>query len=262
MDPYIVAVIVILVLGIAVLISTLFIKNKDEDTEKSSTTREYRGPADFKLYNYLPRHTVKVDVLVGGSTSSPVTLVDAIPPKGKKAITRALAGKYIVPGNILRFYTQRPGEKPELYADYSVDTSTHERVKALHIGMITSRYIGYANDKTNNALVAENSGLGQTWITIHNMTYRPLRMNHDRIYIDGHNTFMYKGQYSTGVPLGLILHDEEGMYPDFQYLQPQSDIYYGVVSDLQQPIFGPWQLEFSDDCDPSQTMWPMQLGYY
>jgi hypothetical protein len=53
----------------------------------------------------------------------------------------------------------------------------------------------------------------------------------------------------------------EGIYPDFKFNVPATDIYYGVVSDLQQPFFGGWQIDADFDDVPEQPQYLLENGW-
>lgn len=208
---------------------------------------EYISPADFGIYNYL---NVPVTVKVGATT-----LVAALGPNERYGLPKEQVIKYLTPTSIIEI-TLVTGRK---YAEIVIDTERHERIKNLHIGMITSRFIGKTTDSLRMSTIAGNAVGGNAWLKIHNLTDIPLELNDD-VVVAPHSEVKYLGYRNQGVTLGTYFKDPNGMYPEYQYLIPQSDLYYGVVSDLKQPVQGPFQTEFSDDCDSAQTLWPFEMG--
>jgi hypothetical protein len=224
----------------------------------SPPQRQWTPPSDFKVYNYLPNHSIKVSVL-DPDTNETTSLVDNIKPLQTGGIAKSLVEKHLKPGNVLRVYIVDTLGCSSHFTDHVVDTSCYDRIKNLHIGMVTTRFIGKTTDGLRMSTLADNAIQGHAWLMIHNLTELPLRLNDD-IFVEPHSTFRYLGYLHQGVTLGTIFKDQDGVYPDFQYLNPHSDLYYGVVSDLRQPLYGPFQLEFSDECDTDQTLWPFELG--
>lgn len=162
-------------------------------------------------------------------------------------------------GNMIVIYTVDKGIK-KLYSKLYIDTKKNEFIKSLHVGMITTRFTG-STDTFRQTVTASVAVDGQPWVKIHNLTDQTIRLN-GRIEIPAHSATRYEGYLNRGVPLGTYFKDDTGIYSTFQYLQPHSDIYYGVVSDLQQSLQGPWQYgeEFTDNINPAQTLWPFQEG--
>jgi hypothetical protein len=203
-------------------------------------------------------HSVKVEA-VDTDTKESSVLVDKIPPTKTGGIPKEKVEKHLKPGNLLRVYITDKANTTKHYTDHLIDHNCWERIKNLHIGMITTRFIGKSTDGLRMSTLADNAVQGHAWLMIHNLTEIPLHLNDD-IVVEPHSTTRYLGYLHQGVTLGTILQDQDKIYPDFQYLNPHTNIYYGVVSDLKQPIKGPFQLEFSDDCDTDQTLWPFELG--
>ena len=248
---------VALLLVAALVIATSPSKN-DFTGAVSIPSPEYVFPANFQVFNYFPNHSVRVEALNPTSGES-VILVDDIKPLKTKGIVKDKIVKYLQPGNVLRIYTTSPEGECKHFSDQVVDGERNERIKNLHIGMITTRFIGNTTDGLRMSTLADNAIQGHAWLVIHNLTEIPLRLNDD-IIVAPHSTERYLGYLHQGITLGMIFKDQDCMYPDFQYLNPHSDLYYGVVSDLRQPLLGPFQLEYNDDCDTDQTLWPFELG--
>lgn len=216
----------------------------------------------FKIYNYLPTHNVKIDI--ADPKGLPKEIISKIEPMGMGSLSPKDVITYLKPGNTLKFYIYKPNDHKNMYhySDYVIDTSEDERIKALHIGMITTRFLG-STDVLRQSSVQGNAVGGEPWVIIHNLTYIPLSFNVDpAISVKPHDVYRYQGYMHMGVPLGTILKDNTGIYPPFEYLQPHTDIFYGVISDIQQSLEGCWQLEYTDNCSYGQTMWPFQDGVY
>jgi len=260
----------------------LFIQLMPEDNKetKKKCVENFKPPtSDFLVFNYLPNHAITVDVLEqkkspkftglqgravaeGTMQSTPLTLVKSVEPSKASGIIKEKANKYLQPGNILRFNIVKDG-KTIPYTNYVINTRQGERIKNLHVGMVTTRFMANTTDSLHVSTTAANALQGSAWLIIHNTTNIPLELNNGEIKVDPHSTYRYLGYLNQGVTLGTYFKDPSGLYPDFQYLQPHTDLYYGIVSDLQQPLMGCVQYDdFNDQCNYGDTLWPFQDGIY
>jgi hypothetical protein len=240
----------------------IYLRNKKNEPFVNRVER-YQNIHKFLIYNYFPTHSVIIDVLSPNQEGSDdqytkTRLISGLKPNESVGISKQQVIEHFKGGNILRISVITPTGEHKLYTDYLIDTEKEERVKSLHIGMITTRYIG-STDTLRMSTVNGNAVLGNATVKIHNLSYIPIQLNDD-IDIIPHSSDRYLGYLHQGVTLGTIFSDPSGLYPDYQYLKPYTDIYYGVVSDLRQPLDGCWQLEFNDDCEYGQSMWPFQDG--
>ena len=231
-----------------------------------------------------------------------VEIASKIEPLRSSALRREHVVRYLTPGNMLHFYVSEKGDPTrgrgyvtpnrnsdrkyeKLFAHYILQDHTGvcnpetsqlsacglfpktsesgKRIKALHVGMITTRTIGGSSDVLHQAHTSGNAVGGASKIKIHNLSEMSLCLNvgtDEETHIPSHGIKIYKGYLNQGVPLGTILTDADGLYPPFQYLEPHSDVYFGVVSDIQQPLSGCFQHEYNDRCDFGQTLWPFEEG--
>ncbi len=212
----------------------------------------------FWIYNYLPNKSVTI-------RASESTVV--VPAKGAIQIPKGAAlMNALSPGSNIEMTVDG---KP--YVTYTVDTREGERIRALHVGMVTSRFIGTATDSLHMQSQANNAVSGNAWVVMHNVTARWLRiipqaedylpLNREKmIEIAPFSSFRYLGYKNSGITLGSVFRDVDGLYPEYVYLYPHSDIYWGIASDLKQPVYGCFQLEFDDACEYGQTLWPFEEG--
>ena len=99
----------------------------------------------------------------------------------------------------------------------------------------------FYDDQTTNVPV---NGLKK--VRIHNHTNLPLFLN-ENIKVLPQNQIKYTGRNHFGVPLGTLLIDRKGIFPIFRIEREITDIFYGIVSDLEQPLYGGFQTHFTDD---------------
>jgi hypothetical protein len=238
--------------------------------------RKRKIPTNFLVYNYFPKHSISIDIIKydGKGKRNVFSLIDSIRPKSTSGLTKQQVKDHLQGENVIQIHTISPKGEKKLYTEYMINLDPHggERIKNLHVGMITTRFIG-ATDGLRMTTTAGNAISGNASLKIHNLTYLPLNLNGGAqtgnnedpssgggVSVRPHSTDRYLGYLHQGVTLGTIFSDDDGLYPDFQYLEPQSDLYYGVVSDIRQPLSGCFQLEFNDDCEYGQTLWPFQEG--
>lgn len=249
-----------LYLALAVAIVAGFVLLKREKLEPTFPTGYIpRYPADFGIFNYLER---PITVVISSNGENKVLSKDQ-PSHSRIPVYKEDVIKYFTPDSVINIFL---GDKH--YSSLILDTKRLERIKNLHVGMITSRYIGSTTDTLRMLTTANNAMQGNAWLKIHNISDVPLRLraglepltSEPDIVIEPHSTHRYLGYRDQGVTLGTYFVDLDGLYPNFQYLIPNSDLYYGLSSDLTQPTQGCFQLEFNDDCEYGQTLWPFEMG--
>ncbi len=234
-------------------------------SSKKSVKEGFKHGNDFYIYNYLLK-PVKIDVRTKGGLTD--RLID-IPARKRKGLRMKDVKKYIRAGNELSIYVvidpsfekenekggvkdieRKDAKKAEelLFSKYMLDLPEDYTIKALHVGMITSRWVGAGFDQ--NYIPALNAVQGRPWIKIHNFTDIPLSLNNN-IDISSEGILRYTGRDHFGVRLGTIFDDQKGIFPRFKFNIPATDVYYGVTSDIQQSLFGGWQIDekFIDDSD-------------
>lgn len=145
------------------------------------------------------------------------------------------------------------------YITYSFDELPLDKtIKELNIGMITSRWVGGDSFQTIGSGLNAVQGLG--YIRLHNFTDKGIYLNQN-IYLPPHTIVRYSGRDHFGVRLGTVFKDQDDMYPDFILSVPNTDIYYGVVSDIPQPIFGGYQIDGNFDQNPSNPQFLLEGGW-
>ncbi len=265
----------IVVVAAAIALASYFLYRRLEKIPKVVVKEKYTNLSKFLIYNYFDNHVV--DILVLQKNGPSEYLAKDILPKSTAGLSADRVEKYLAEGNTLQIYvksvngitTSEPTKldsKQSLdaasikhFADYVINTDEDERIKALHIGMITTRFIG-STDGLRMSTTSNNAVGGNATLKIHNVTNMLLRLNDGDITIAPHSTFRYLGYLNQGVTLGTIFTDDDKLYADYQYLKPYSDLYYGVVSDLRQPLDGCWQLTYDDNCEFGQSLWPFEMG--
>jgi hypothetical protein len=247
-----------IVIILFLIVIFIFGKSNGEDTEYFKTVDDRIH--SFKITNYLVGSAIQVLV----QNANEVIVYDSgiIKERGEKGVSESEKLSSFKSGNLIKIYTVENNDNKKAYSEVYIDTKEKEFIKSLNIGMITTRFTG-STDSFRYSVTASVAVSGQPWIKIHNLTQQELRLN-GHISVPPNSAIRYEGYLDHGIPLGTYFRDDSGKYPEFQYLQPHSDLYYGVVSDLKQSLHGPWQYgeEFSDNISAGQTLWPLELGYY
>ncbi len=192
---------------------------------------------DFKIFNYYPTKHIK---LTSGDWSRKILYGSITTVPADKA------AQVFTPGSLVEISISNM-ETPDDYI-FLTKYKINKPISAIHIGQITTRFSGCTWD--DQFVVSSNAVQGRPYIRIHNPTMIPLRLNNN-IRVDPNSTFFYSGRHHFGVPLGLVLKDVDGLYPRIQLTKPITDIYYGIVSDTPQPIYGGWQKVWTTDVNYS-----------
>jgi hypothetical protein len=237
-------------------------KPKSPTPEETPNRESFEAPSRtpvFGIYNYLNR-SIRLKGVYGNSKPEDIGFVR---PHSLKTFRRAVIERYLIAGSRIEVYTfdeDRSGLKERYFGSYEMKVPEGTTIRMLHVGMITGRWVG------SNAIdTAYNPGYhavqGQAWIKIHNLTDFPLALN-ENINISPGGVLRYSGRDHFGVRLGTVFRDQDGIFPDYIYTIPATDIYYGVVSDIQQPLFGGFQLTPEFDDDPNEPQFLLEEGWY
>lgn len=152
-----------------------------------------------------------------------------------------------------------PGKKIHM-TDIQLNSPPGTIFNDLHIGTTTTRSIGETNEMQTSGTNQGVATLGGTFIRIHNTTRMPLSLNNGKIIVPPEDYTRFRGYEEMGVPLGMYFKDDEGLYSTYQLTSPYTDLYFGVISDNNQPLNGPFQFNFSTEVNGSSTLWPFVDG--
>jgi hypothetical protein len=222
----------------------------------------------FEISNYL---LVPVSInfrLCKASEETPLTKIG--PNAGKHFDLTSKIQSIFGEGSYLYIYIHPDPKNDDYKILYTSQYICCSGMKNLRIGMITTRVID--NDSLRQEIRPLAQG-GRSSVKIHNKTSLPLYLNNN-IQISPGRCLRYGGRYRYGVALGTIFRDEsmaciEGVYPSevkiyptYQYLQPVTDIYYGIVSQYLQPINGNEQVYYNDNPSYGNAVFELQRGYF
>lgn len=276
------------ILGCAAFFLVLYIlfpiiTNNPKDSYKS---KESFNNESFRIFNHLKKplyfeihnkfdqplvslktvddpETLKIDPSLATTTTPSIKLISS-----EKILRHLIPENYV---NIHILEGKGSLRKIRSYSNLQIDEVISKH-KQLHIGMVTSRFIG-STDSFRMSITSENSGSGQPWIDIYNLSNIPLSLNGGDILIEPQSSVRFQGPLNmrTGVPLGTYLKDDLNLYDVYQYLRPYNNIYFGLSSAFEQPMelignkfyhAGCQQHEFSELCVEGATLWPLEEGIY
>jgi len=251
---------------IIVIISAFFILRKREGFQvyvpqpHNPTGRPtVMSSRDFLVYNYLNLPvTIKVHEKDPQGASVSSIFVTDVKPHQTKGVTIDKVDRYLRGGNKIEILVNQNGEDVHI-SNYELNYDRNETIKSLHVGQMTSRWVGATQDSTS--IPGLNAVQGRPWVKIHNRTDREILLNKGGIKIPPDGFVRFKGRDHFGVRLGTIFKDVEGIYPDFNFDVPATDIYYGVTSDLQQPFFGGWQIDAWFNDVPEKPQYLLENGW-
>jgi hypothetical protein len=104
------------------------------------------------------------------------------------------------------------------------------RPKCLYVGQIFTRKELRRDDNPPRVVYFQ----GMPSLHIHNLSHIPLTLktlDNATLCIPAKGSVNYKGgRDQRGVSLGTVFEDIDGLYPEFELLNPATDLYYGSVS--------------------------------
>lgn len=267
LDPLMVFVLIVVTGIVLVMIfsmtprNTSSIKSEVETHNPKENYKKGDGDDVFPIYNYLNK-SIRLKVIWTNGDQSGEYPLAVIPPRSVKTFPLDKIQAYLTSGMKIDIYTfdrSKPGIPDRYYSSYKMNVPEDTTIKMLHIGMITSRWVG-ADGDFNIGKPGMTAVQGMPWIKIHNYTNYPLAIN-ENINISPGGILRYAGRDFYGVRLGTVFKDQDGIFPDYIFTIPATDVYYGVVSDIQQPLFGGFQLTPEFNEDPNEPQWLLEEGW-
>lgn len=215
---------------------------------------EGKRQTNWTIYNHLLK-PIALECSADGKT---IGFELKIPGRSSKTYSQSIFEKHFADGNTVRGYIYddtKPGLGRELHVEFTLDTPGAV-IKTLNIGMITSRWVAGA---TGYEFKPPNAVDGMPYIKIKNQTNNFLTLN-GSINISPNGMLRFTGRDHYGVRLGTIFRDTNGVYPDYVLTERCTHVYYGITSDLLQPLHGEMQIFEDFDESPPLTRFPMQHG--
>jgi len=229
------------------------LKGLNLSTLRLPESRPIFNPKSFKIYNYL-RKSIRI--------KNQETQIAVVSPGRIMTIPDNIVATHFTSGNIFKIsifdeYDTTWNERTLM--NYILDVPEGETIKALHVGMITGKWVGADEDYN----IGKNGGVavqGMPFVHFHNFTDYILRIN-ENINISPNGVLKYTGRDHFGVRLGTVLKDQDEIFPNFIITTPITDLYIGVVSDLQQAKFGGFQLTPEFESDGKEPEFLLEKGW-
>ena len=263
---------VAVLVSVLILFVALFVFRSSQKTKNltSSASNVLQSPKklhsiksdDVPITNHLIQ-PISVYLIEPGSapttTTAPRHLM-TIDPSSVAFLDRKVADMTFIRGNMIRVYTRDESGSERLFSTYSFKNIPEgESINKLHIGMITSRWVG-ANSDFNIGKPGLNAVQGLPYIKIHNRTDYTITLN-GAIRISPGGTLLFTGRDHFGVRLGTVFDDDNQIFPQFIFTVPATDVYYGIVSDIEQPLFGGFQIDEKFDEEPYEPQYLLEMGW-
>ncbi len=109
-------------------------------------------------------------------------------------------------------------------------------IKALHCGMNSGHTaIEMTSDITKSPL-----GTALPRLRIVNVTPRTINLTTtggNILTIPAAKSLLYFGEYENGIPMGVTFRDIDGILPDYNLKIPITDLFLGVISDIEIPLY-------------------------
>lgn len=209
---------------IDVLVSEKEIIDRDSAKLIGTIGEDVVSRADVSIYERKPAEVVE--------SMSYITLIENVPSGKFKAI----------PNNKWKNITDN---KKILIVESGKKTSIGKSVmtipkgttiKALHCGMNTGHTaIEMTSDITKSPL-----GTALPRLRIVNVTPRTVNLTTtggNVLTIPASKSLLYFGEYENGIPMGVTFRDIDGILPDYNLKIPVTDLFLGVISDIEMPLY-------------------------
>jgi hypothetical protein len=203
----------------------------------------------FYVYNY---YKVPINVQVNDSPKEHdgvmsdvrFTLVQDVPSGSYKAITQD-KWKHLTLNSKIEIL-KSDDHKP--IGESTLNLPEGKTIKALHCGMVSGHSdIAILADITKSPL-----GTALPRLRIVNVTPRTINLTTsggNLITIPSGKSLLYWGEYENGIHMGVSFKDVDGILPDYTLTKPITDLFLGIVSDIEIPLYRAAKIggDFFDD---------------
>lgn len=194
---------------------------------------------NFYAYNHFK---VPVDILITMPKYDHSFWIFNIKPDSKAPYDTPISN-----GSFIKVYKANGSsarDEKELLGESIIDIPNKKAIRAIHVGLNSSHYdIAISSEPVKSPL-----GTALTRLRIVNTSPRTLRLN-ENIVILPHQSFMYLGEYENGIPIGMSFKDQDGILKDFVVDRPISDLFMGLLSDIDLPLYS--GAKFGNEFDDS-----------
>jgi hypothetical protein len=109
-------------------------------------------------------------------------------------------------------------------------------IKALHCGMNS----GHSAIEMSSDITKSPLGTALPRLRIVNVTPRTVNLTTtggNILTIPASKSLLYFGEYENGIPMGVTFRDIDGILPDYNLKIPITDLFLGVISDIEIPLY-------------------------
>ena len=243
----------------------------DKNIEQFSVTTHWSNPPrnfqpgnDFYIYNYY-----KVPITVKVVPKTPKNSI--IPPRIITVVENVEAGKRkgVKIDDVINYITNGATILVETYSNNNfvgtvilgktiMTIPPNTSIRALHCGMVTAH-----DDFSDSSLLSKSPlGTALSHVRLINLTPRYLTLTttgSNKIIIPPNKSYLYRGQYENGVAMGTLFRDVDKYLPDYELTLPVTDIFMGLISDLDIPLYRGSKLSGAYFDDPGVNYHPLEI---
>lgn len=190
----------------------------------------------FYVYNYYKVPiTVRVDVSPKDvdvpASNAQITLVHNVPSGKYKAVSQD-KWKHLVQNSKIIIVDDHYKE----IGKSTLNLPKGKTIKALHCGMVSGHSdIAILADITKSPL-----GTALPRLRIVNVTPRTINLTTtggNLLTIPSGKSLLYWGEYENGIHMGVTFKDVDGILPDYTLIKPITDLFLGIISDIEIPLY-------------------------
>jgi len=191
----------------------------------------------FYIYNYYKVPiAVHVDVSPkdsdGSTSNAQVTLAQNIPSGSYKAVAQEKLRHLTLNVKIKIIKS----DDNVSIGESSLNLPEGKTIKALHCGMVSGHSdIAILGDITKSPL-----GTALPRLRIVNLTSRTINLTTtggNILTIPSEKSLLYMGEYENGIHMGVTFTDIDGILPSYTLTKPITDLYLGIISDIEIPLY-------------------------
>ena len=161
-----------------------------------------------------------------------ITLIENVKPSKFGVITDN-RWKTITDNKKIAIYESKTNE---LIGESIMTIPQGKTIKALHCGMNSGHTdIAITGDITKSPL-----GTALPRLRIVNVTPRTINLTTtggNKLTIPAAKSLLYFGEYENGIPMGVTFKDIDGILPDYNLKIPLTDLFLGIISDIEIPLY-------------------------
>lgn len=197
-----------------------------------SVTEQFsKGDDLFYLYNYY-REPVDIKIIVKGASQTEEQLLFSKVVNGRReGVDRSTASKLLRDGSTIKIYSSKFGLIGQGILQLAIDKT----IKALHVGLLSGHEdLTMAGEGTKSTL-----GTAISRLNLINVTPRTINLSigSDQVMIPSNSSVLYYGPGRAGLHFGVTIRDQDQLLQNYIIDRPITDLYLGLISDAQTPLY-------------------------